>query len=196
VIPPPPEKRDVSQSSASSSTSPESRPKETVVSAERLALLAAAERERVLKNVPSHKPRRAALILMILALLGFAVFATLAAPEPPAKLGAPSDSRNVVLALASSIDAAAAPTGLASAVWAENVWPTGVVSAFAASTAGVASQDVIVEGSTAKIKTATWEGSLSFDKGSLSVAFPSGESFCVELASTPKAPSETRDKGC
>ena len=193
MIPPPPEKSDPQQGSASSSAK---HPTAAEISADRLALLAAAERERVLKNVPSHKPRRAALVAMILALLGFVVIATVSAPEPPAKLGAPSDARNVVLALASSIDVAAAPTGLASRTWVDNVWPTGVISAFASSTAGVSPQGVTVEGSTARVKTATWEGTLSFENGNISVAFPSGESFCVELAATPKAPSQTKDKSC
>lgn len=193
MIPPPPEKSDPQHRPVSA---PAKRPTDAAISADRLALLAAAERERVLKNVPNHKPRRAALVAMILALLGFVVIAMVSAPEPPAKLGAPSDARNVVLALASSVDVAAAPTGLASRTWAENVWPTGVISAFASSTGGVSPQNVTVEGSTARVKTATWEGTLSFNDGKISVAFPSGESFCVELATSPKAPSETRDKSC
>lgn len=191
MIPPPPEKKATSTPAGSST-----RPAEPAVSAERLALLAAAERERVLKNVPSHKPRRAALIAMIVALVGFMGFAMVSAPEPPAKLGAPSDSRSVVLALASSIDSSAAPTGLSSAVWTQNVWPTGVVSAFASSTAGVSPQDVTVDGSVARVKTANWEGSLSLSDGEIRVSFPSGESFCVVLAENPKAPSETKDGGC
>jgi hypothetical protein len=133
---------------------------------------------------------------MIIALVGFVVVATVSAPEPPAKLGAPSDARNVVLALASSVDVAAAPTGLSSAMWAENVWPTGVISAFASSTAGVAPQDVTVDGDAATVHTATWEGSLRLAGHNLSVVFPSGESFCVELAEVAKAPSVTKDHSC
>jgi hypothetical protein len=189
VIPPPPEKKAAPSPAGPSAAEP-------AVSAERLALLAAAERERVLKNVPSHKPRRAALIAMIVALVAFVGFAMVSAPEPPAKLGAPSDSRSVVLALASSIDASAAPTGLSSALWTQNVWPTGVVSAFASSTAGVSPQDVTVDGATARVKTATWEGSLKLSDGEIAVSFPSGEAFCVVLAENPKAPSETKDSLC
>lgn len=168
-----------------------------VVDEERLALLAAAERERVLKHNSYRPGRRTTLMVMLVVFVAFFGVAYFTAPEPPTTESKSGDARAVALALASSVDAAAAPTGLSSAAWVKNVFPTGVISALTASgPLGLSAADVVVEGPVVHLRAASWQADLTYMNDRASLVSPDGSKFCVAFATLPKAPSEVTEKGC
>lgn len=190
VLPPP-------TPQSSSSPTPDPVEPQKAFDEARLALIAAAERERVKKGSSSRSPRRFALIGTIVVFAGLIVFAAVSAPKPPARSESSGDPKVVAVALASGIDTLAAPTGLSSDAYVTATGPSAVVTALAsASSLGVTASDVVFSGTTGKVTSVAFQMDITLSPGRISLVFPSGSAFCLKLATAPKAPSEASPGSC
>lgn len=163
----------------------------------RLALLAAAERERVQKYTSSRRPRRLALIVMLGLFAALVIFAAVSAPTPPERAASSGDPRAITVSVASQIDTSAAPTGLSSREYVKATGPSAIVSAFASSSSlGVTASDVVFAGNNAKVEAATFQADLVLSEAGLSISFPSGASYCISFAEKAKEPSKSASGAC
>jgi hypothetical protein len=165
--------------------------------ADRLLLIAQAERERLSVYNKSRRSRSVFVVTFGL-LAGAIVLMYFTAPRPPVNTSVASDARGVTLAVASGIDNSAASAGVSSAEFVRLSGPQAIATAAASqSSSGISLAQSEVKDQTLYLHTTAGllvEVELKSDKAEL--RFAADKTFCIKFASLPKAASQSSDSAC
>lgn len=175
------------------------------VDRDRLRLMMAAERERASREYAAfRRPRKGVffaavgVIFLVMVVIGFLT------PAPPTGssstvAGLPADSAQVAVSLASSVDSAAARTGLSPAAWMAQGGVAQMASVFVAQTSfGMAPSGVTSSASAARFDAPGWSVTVEVAaNGSVAqLSFADDSRFCVVFGPAPLAPSQAQQGSC